>query len=350
MDVFRNLINANAMLCSEERLALAHAAGSLAPDSVIFDLGTSAGGSADIFLQSSPESSVYTIDISDKIHRPLWDDERLNIYHGNADQFVADHPGLHADMVFIDASHYLFDAAHDFETMSKVTKDKAVMAFHDCLGPKFPGIMVLCKTLADNGNIVNVQTFHSLFAGDFIAGVPFPDAELFAENIGQLGSMLDIWLPAKVAHTSDHTRRMEKMFDSLRAGKADAPWIVGQGDRGQTFARFVGFDESRLVHSSDVTDDDPSCIVCSYYFGEIQGYLRSEKGARPDSVLDSLAVIQYGFYEDLAFNQGKATMALAKTDFQRDVVRHLATQPAAHLERLYRYGCFWNVLEDLFIR
>jgi len=350
MSVFQDLVSAEAMLSIKERLALAHASAALPPASVIFDLGTSAGGSASIFLQSSPQSHVHTIDIQDKIHRPLFDAQRLNIYHGNAEQFVADHPGLIADMVFIDASHYFFDVANDFKTMSRAVKDKAIVAFHDCIGPKFPGIMAFCKALVDNGNLINTHTFDSLFIGEFVADVPMPDAELCVENMGQLASMLDVWLPAKPAFSPPQTIRFGKMFASLRGGDSDAPWVVGQGKRGETFAAFVGFDSSRLVHSKDVSGDDPQCIVCSFYFGEIKRVLQQEKGARPDSILNSLEVIQYGFYEDLAFNQGRATMMLAKTDFQKDVVRHLAALPEKRLKRLYSYGCFWDILEDIFIR
>lgn len=350
MSSFQDVLDAPAMLSEKERLALTHAAGSLAPGSVIIDLGTSAGGSAYLFRCAAPDCAVHTVDINDKIHRTPFEDEGLSIFRGNIQAFVETYPNVSPDMVFIDASHYFFDVLDDYRTLAGIMKDGTILSFHDCSAPKFPGITTICKTLSDNGNIRKGHVFDSLFIGEFNAAEAMPKTELFVENMCQFGEMLGVWVNASPVFTPSRTLMFEQIMASLRSDSVDAPWVIGQGKRGEDFARFVGFTPSKLVHSSEVNGQEPVCLVCSHYYGEIAGSLKKEKGARPDDIIDVNEFIQFCFYHDLAFNGGKAAIAKANTEFQKEVLALLAEQPARRLRRLYEYGCLENLLEDVFIR
>ena len=174
MTPFQEIMDAPAMLSDKERMGLWQAAASLLPGSVIVDLGTSSGGSAYLFRHSSPQSRVYTIDINDKMHSNVCEDPELTVFRGNAQAFSEAFAGLKADMVFIDASHYFFDVVEDFKIMTTLLKDGGVIAFHDCLAPKFPGIATICKTLSDTEVISDAFVFDSLFIGQFRNGASFP--------------------------------------------------------------------------------------------------------------------------------------------------------------------------------
>ena len=263
-----DILNANALLSSSERTALASIAAQTGSGTIV-ELGTRFGGSASIMRKANPHCTIHTIDIADLIDPKVLDCDSVSFFYGWASEFAEQHPELKADFLFIDGYHSLLAVIRDFLQLKYLIPDGGLIAFHD-VTPFWFGIFAFGKALIANGNISQIHRFDSLLIGSINHNAPLPSAKIFLETMSQLKHRAEL-------ETSVNMQTPNAAIELVNNNSGDV-YCIGKGKMGHIIADAMGLNFDLFIDSKDASNPDAQYFIFSTYFNDIATFLRSEKG------------------------------------------------------------------------
>ncbi|UJX41080.1 class I SAM-dependent methyltransferase [Desulfovibrio sp. JY] len=290
---FFNLLSTKSITTINERLALACTGSSLQEGSIIIEVGSAYGGSAYIFTETAPTSSLYCIDIADSLDDSLIDRSKLSFFKGTAPDFLRYHPDINIDLLYIDGDHRFDGVFLDFMTLAPRVREGGLILFHD-VDSFHPGVYTFVETLKRNWPACAFQQIDKLCIFKKSEDIPQIPMDEYTTTL----EFMSLSFNKESMGPEDLLSFTSAVFNKNSI-------YIGKGKRGLLGSKLLGLNFDSFIDSDQVTKRDGKYFVFSTFYQTIRHFLISKKCISPENIFffdDS--ILSYYIYNDMFKNGG----------------------------------------------
>lgn len=320
------VLSARSISTNNERLALACASSSLQDGSTIVEVGSAFGGSAYIFTEAAPTSSLYCIDVADTLDDSSVSRSVLFFFRGTSSDFFEKHATLEIDLLFIDGDHYFDGVLLDFFALAPLVKENGLILFHD-VDFVHPGVYTFVETLKRIWPSCEYQQVDKLCILKKCGEIPNITVEDYVAT-------LDI-MALTYGKIADCPHDLLGFTSALFNKKS---FYIGRGSRGKLGSQFLGLNFDEFIDSNQVLDRDGKYFIFSAFSQTIRDFLISKKCISPENIfLFTDTILAYYIRDDILKNNCMTINSICRTEMNRDIFRKFISSQINNFS--YKLSC-----------
>lgn len=312
-----DIVDSPGILSQNEKLLLSLCVAMLPENSTIVELGAGYGGSSQLMLTANrSRARLYSIDTENRIPQSLLEDPSFTFFCGTDREFVDQWDGK-ADLVFIDAGHSFKSVCINYQTLSPILGDGALIAFHDVDMEKI-GTRTFVETLIRHGNLSRPVKSDSLLVAKNVTGMSLPDADAFAETVMHLSSFF------RDLRALDSYRKPSDCFhDSwISCGDTVNACFIGRGKRGELVRKFLGLPKEKFIDSWHAKDPERKYMVCSDHFEIIYLFLTNRRHVPAGNIVNMTPLfISSMIKDDIIHHDCEGIMRTVDTSLEKQIYK-----------------------------
>jgi hypothetical protein len=321
---------------SDEKLFLAYVAATLPQGSLIVEVGTYTGGSANLLgLASEGRARVVSIDTNKPEDLSLLDQVGAEFFLGDAESYRAARSEP-IDLLFIDGDHSFSGVRLDYERLAPLVRPGGIVAVHD-FDINHLGVKLFCDGLLRAGCLEQWRCTQRLLVGRPVQGRPIPTADHYVDAIDRFMQVYD---------KSEYCKGWRKRDQPLENFLYDFPtklenvYFVRGSVRCRFLIPFFDLPLSRFISADQASDPTAKYYLCGYDTERTFETLRVHKKipAHNVSSLNDFLVSMH-IMRDILDNKGEKCLRMARNELEREIIEKAFLRlPEARVYRLHELG------------